>query len=179
DASAVERAARKISAGWEAEIALAVEILFPMWLLLDCLNRFGKESPHTRIEVFETVIEGTSEAIGSGAVDLALSPRIPPGMTGERLMPVTIIAVAHPDHPLHKLRTKVTIRNLRTHLPDVLRVSPFNRDKQGAIRDNQRWTFCNTTTSVCAVLRFYGFDWFLEDQVRNVLHEGLLKPLQL
>src|SRR6476620_10187152 len=29
DAGAVERAARKVSAGWEAEIAIAVEIIFP------------------------------------------------------------------------------------------------------------------------------------------------------
>ncbi|HWM27010.1 MAG TPA: LysR family transcriptional regulator, partial [Woeseiaceae bacterium] len=34
DAGGLERAARKSSAGWEAEIWLAVEILFPAWLLL-------------------------------------------------------------------------------------------------------------------------------------------------
>src|SRR5690606_37033866 len=177
DASAVERAARKISAGWEAEIALAVEILFPMWLLLDCLNRFGKESPHTRIEVFETVIEGTSEAIGSGAVDLALSPRIPPGMTGERLMPVTFIAVAHPSHPLHKLGREVTMRDLRNHRHVVVRDSAFKRDKQAAIEANQRWTVSNMATSIGAVSRGYGFAWFPEDKIRSELKEGLLKPL--
>lgn len=177
DASAVERAARKISAGWEAEIALAVEILFPMWLLLDCLNRFGKESPHTRIEVFETVIEGTSEAIGSGAVDLALSPRIPPGTTGERLMPVTFIAVAHPSHPLHKLGREVTMRDLRNHRHVVVRDSAFKRDKQAAIEANQRWTVSNMATSIGAVSRGYGFAWFPEDKIRSELKEGLLKPL--
>src|SRR5512138_2542845 len=177
DASAVERAARKISAGWEAEIALAVEILFPMWLLLDCLNRFGKESPHTRIEVFETVIEGTSEAIGSGAVDLALSPRIPPGMTGERLMPVKFIPVAHPSHSLHKLGREVTMRDLRNHRHVVVRDSASKRDKQAAIEANQRWTVSNMATSIGAVSRGYGFAWFPEDKIRSELKEGLLKPL--
>src|SRR5262245_4354107 len=32
EAGAVEHAARKLSAGWEAELGLAVEILFPTWL---------------------------------------------------------------------------------------------------------------------------------------------------
>src|SRR5688500_17366784 len=41
DAGELERAARKASAGWEAEIGLAVEVLFPTWLMFVCLNRFG------------------------------------------------------------------------------------------------------------------------------------------
>jgi len=42
EAGALEHAARKLSAGWEAELGLAIEILFPTWLLLDCLQRFGQ-----------------------------------------------------------------------------------------------------------------------------------------
>ncbi len=179
DASAVERAARKISAGWEAEIALAVEILFPVWLLLDCLNRFGKESPHTRIEVFETVIDGTSEAITSGAVDLAISPRIPPGMTGERLITVNAIPVAHPSHPLHKLGREVTMRDLRNHRHLVVRDSASNRDKRAAIEADQRWTVSNMATSIGAVSRGYGFAWFPEEKIRSELSEGVLKPLRV
>ena len=45
EAGSAERAARALSAGWEAQIRLAVEILFPTWLLLQCLDRFGAESP--------------------------------------------------------------------------------------------------------------------------------------
>ena len=177
DASAVERAARKISAGWEAEIALAVEILFPMWLLLDCLNRFGKESPHTRIEVLETVIEGTTEAIASGVVDIAISPRIPPGMTGERLMTVNAVPVAHPRHPLHKLGREATMRDLRNHRHIVVRDSGSNRDKRAAIEADQRWTVSNMATSIGAVSRGYGFAWFPEEKIRSELLEGVLKPL--
>src|SRR5688500_15247245 len=50
EAVQLERAAKKLSAGWEAEIRLAVEILFPSWLLFRCLDQFGAESPNTRIE---------------------------------------------------------------------------------------------------------------------------------
>jgi len=38
DAAATESAARKLSAGWEAEIGLAVEVLFPTWLLCSAWN---------------------------------------------------------------------------------------------------------------------------------------------
>lgn len=180
DASGVERAAKKISAGWEAEIALAVEVLFPMWLLLDCLQRFGTESPHTRIEVFETVIEGTNEAIASGNIDLAISPRVPPGMNGERLMPVKFVPVAHPNHALHKLGRELTMRDLRRHRHLVVRDSGTNRDKRAAFLEaDQRWTVSNMATSIGAVTRGYGFAWFPEEKIRSELAEGVLKPLPL
>lgn len=178
DAGGLERAARKVSAGWEAEIALAVEVLFPVWLLLDCLARFGEESPQTRVEVFETVIEGTSEAIRSGSVDLAISPRIPPGMTGERLMPIRFIPVAHPNHPLHKLGRELTVRDLRHHRHLVVRDSASNRDKRSEMFESeQRWTVSNMATSIGAATRGHGFAWFPEDKIRSELADGVLKPL--
>src|SRR5947207_3410351 len=63
EAANLERAAHRSSAGWEAEITIAVEIVFPTWLLLGCLDHFGREAPHTRIEVIETVIGGAPEAL--------------------------------------------------------------------------------------------------------------------
>src|SRR4029453_13684954 len=44
EARTTERAAKGLSGGWEAEIWIAAEILFPTWLLLRCLERFGTES---------------------------------------------------------------------------------------------------------------------------------------
>src|SRR6185436_3387710 len=41
DAAGVEKAARAISAGWEAEIGLAAEILYPQRMLLQSLDLFS------------------------------------------------------------------------------------------------------------------------------------------
>ena len=48
EAGGLEKAARSIAAGWEPEIRLAAEVLFPTRLLLDCLDKFGAEAPDTR-----------------------------------------------------------------------------------------------------------------------------------
>ena len=74
EAGDLERAAHALSAGWEAEIHIVAEILFPTAVLFDCLARFGEESPRTRIEVTESVMGGTSEALLKGVADLAISP---------------------------------------------------------------------------------------------------------
>lgn len=180
DAGGMERSARKVSAGWESEIALAVEVLFPTWLLLDCLDTFGKESPQTRIELFESVIGGTSEALIAHRVDLAITPTIPPGFAGDPLMTLKAIPVAHPDHPLHKLGRELTSRDLRKHRQLIVRDSGTQRDTRSmTIEAEQRWTVSNMSTSIGAACRGYGFAWFVEDKIRTELAQGLLKPLKL
>jgi DNA-binding transcriptional LysR family regulator len=179
DAVGVERAARKMSAGWESEIGIAMEILFPVWLMLECLQRFSLESPQTRVELFETVIDGTQEAIQSGSVDLAIAPSVPAGFDGELLTTVTFIPAAHPSHALHALNRPLTMRDLRKHRHLVVRDSGMRRDKQASIEVNQRWTVSTMPTSIGAATRGYGFAWFPEDKIRNELAAGDLKRLPL
>jgi DNA-binding transcriptional LysR family regulator len=179
DAGSLERAARKVSAGWETEISLAVEVLFPIWLLLECLNRFGAESPQTRIEVVESVMGGTAEALEAGAVDLAIAPRVPASLSGDTLTTVRFIPVAHPDHPLHKLGRDVTVRDLRKHRHLVVRDSGSRRDKRASIEIDQRWTVTNMTTSIGAASRGFGFAWLPEEKIRAELDQGTLKQLPL
>src|SRR6266545_5275462 len=115
EAAGLENAAKSASAGWEAEIRVAAEIIFPAWLLLKCFEKLNAESPHTRIEYFESVIAGTNELLLAGRADLAITAQIPQGFTGALLMPLRMILVAHPEHPLHKLGRPLTMRDLRAH----------------------------------------------------------------
>src|SRR5581483_11964226 len=103
EATSLEKAAKSASAGWESEVRIAAEIVFPAWLLLKCLDEFNAESPHTRIEYYETVIAGTNEMLLSGRVDLAITATIAPGFAGTSLMTLRMLLAAHPEHALHRL----------------------------------------------------------------------------
>ena len=181
DSLGLEREASRNSLGWESEIALAVEVLFPTWLLLDCLARFGEESPQTRIELYESVITGTTEALEQGTVDLAIAPRIPAGFNGELLpMPAKLIPVAHPDHPLHRFGRELNLRDLRKHRHLVVRDTASTRDSRtGTVEVAQRWTVSNMVTSIAAAARGYGFAWLPVDKMREEMADGRLKPLPL
>lgn len=180
DADAIERAASRASAGWEAEISMAVEVLFPNWLMFQCLDRFGKESPQTRVEWFETVLDGTPEALRTGKADLAISGILPQGLPAELLMSVRISAVAHPEHELHKLGRPLEYRDLRKHRHIVVRDTSSKRDKTARTLDAaRRWTVSNMSTSIGAVSHGYGFAWLPEDKIRNELQNGELKVLPL
>ena len=180
EANELERAAKNLSAGWEAEIGIAAEIIFPNWLLLDCLNSFGAESPQTRIEVIESVLSGTAEALLTGKADLAITPHIPPGFFGDLLMRTPLVAVAAPDHPLHKLDRPLTQRDLRNHRHITVRDTGSQRDRRAMIIEvEQRWTLSHIATSVEALCAGYGFSWLPEERIRRELQDGRLKPLPL
>lgn len=180
DAGSLEKAAHMLSAGWEAEIYLAVEVLFPTWLLLDCLARFGEESPRTRIEIIESVLSGTSDALLKGQADLAISPQLPPGFLGEFLMNMPVLAVAHRAHPLHQLGREITARDLKDHRHVVVRDSGARRDRKAVSVDvDQRWTVSNMASSIQAVRQGHGFAWLPVEHIREELENGVLRPLPL
>src|SRR6202167_643437 len=113
EAGALEGAAASLAAGWESELRLAVEIIFPTWLLLQCFARFAEDRPETRIELYETVLSGTEEALLERRVDLAICSEVPRGFVGDFLMRVRFVPAAHPDHPLHRLGRQLAVQDLR------------------------------------------------------------------
>jgi DNA-binding transcriptional LysR family regulator len=180
EANELEHAAHALSAGWEAVINIAAEILFPSHLLLSCMAQFGSESPHTRIELVESVIGGTSEALLKGEADIAISPQLPPGFLGDLLMRVRLVAVAHAEHPLHHIGRMLTFTDLRAYRHLVVRDSGKNRGQRAAIVEvDQRWTVSQVATSIEAVTMGYGFAWLPEEHIKLELNSGILRPLPL
>ncbi len=179
EAARLEGAAADLAAGWESELGLAVEIVFPTWLLLDCLASFAEERPHTRIELYESVLGGTSEALLQGRVDLAISPTVPPGFLGDELMQLRLVLAAHPAHPLHRLGRPLTVDDLKGHRHLVVRETDTRRAREPSIAAEDRWTVSNKATSIRAASMGLGFAWYAEDTIRDELRSGALKSLPL
>lgn len=179
EAGTLEGAARHLAAGWESELRLAVEIIFPTWMLLQCFARFGEEQPQTRIELYETVLSGTEEALLQRTVDLAICSRVPPGFAGDPLMRLRFLAMANPRHPLHQLGRELTLHDLRQHRHLIIRDTGSQRRSGSWLGAEQSWTVSHKATSIHAAGMGLGFAWFPEDTVRGELERNELKPLPL
>lgn len=179
DAGALEGAAATLGAGWEPELRLAVEIVFPTWLLLQCFASFGAERPQTRIELYESVLSGTEEALQQRRVELAICSRIPQGFMGDQLMRLRFVAAAHPDHALHRLGRDLTLQDLREHRHLVIRDTGSQRQSGTWLGAEQSWTVSQKATSIRAAVMGQGFAWFAEDTVRGEIERGELKALPL
>ncbi|MDH4095625.1 MAG: LysR family transcriptional regulator, partial [Betaproteobacteria bacterium] len=179
EAARLERAAAVLGQGWEPEIRIAVDILFPTWLLLKCIAEFCAERPETHLELYETVLGGTEEALAQRRVALAIGTSVPQGLVGDILMPVRTMCMAAPSHPLHRLGRELTLEDLRPHRHVVIRDSGEARERSAGWLNELRLTVSNKATAIHAVATGMGYAWTPEDSVRGELERGALKPLPL
>lgn len=184
EALSIERLAANLAAGWEAEVRLAADIVFPPQLMLYALQTFTEDcSEHgrdVRVQLIESVLSGTDEALLSRAVDLVITARVPPGFLGQPLLPVEFVAVAHRDHPLHRLGRPLAQQDLKAHRQLVVRDSGVMRNQDhGWLGAEQRWTVSHMKTSIQAISLGLGFAWVPREHIREELESGLLRPLPL
>lgn len=179
EAARVERVARELAQGWEPEIRLAVDIVFPTWLLLECCAQFGREHPDTRIELTESVLGGTDEALIEGRADFVIGGLVPGGFLGDPLMQVRFVCAAAPSHPLHQLKRPLTLDDLRLHRHLIVRDSSAQRSRTGGWLNERRWTVSHKATSIRAACMGLGYAWFPEENIREELATGRLVPLPL
>jgi DNA-binding transcriptional LysR family regulator len=179
EAARLEHAAGQLAQGWEPEVRLAVEIIFPTWLLVESLAAFSGERPDIRIELYETVLGGTDETLAARSVDFAITSNLAQGLVGDLLMPVRAICVAAPSHPLHHLGRPATLDDLRRHRHLVIRDSGMQRARSAGWLNEQRWTVSHKATSLHALTLGYGYAWFPEEAIRGELERGVLVPVPL
>lgn len=180
EAAKLECAATALAHGWEAELRIAVEIIFPTWLLLESFKRFADEHAEVRLELYESVLGGTEELLENGQVDMAIVSNPPRGFLGDPLVTLKAVAVASPDHPLHTMGRKLTLEDLRHHRHLLIRDSGTQRVRSaGWTGSEQRWTVSHKATSIRAAIMGLGFAWFPVDAIRDELRSGRLKPLPM
>jgi DNA-binding transcriptional LysR family regulator len=179
EAGALEGAAATLAAGWESELRLSVEIIFPTWLLLQCFATFAAEQPQTRLELYENVLSGTEEALLQRKVDLAICSSIPPGFMGDALMRLRFVPVAHPEHPLLQLGRDLTVQDLRKHRHLMIRDTGSQRRSGSWLGAEQSWTVGQKATSIRAAVMGLGFAWYADETVRGELERGELKVLPM
>jgi DNA-binding transcriptional LysR family regulator len=143
------------------------------------MARFGEERPDIRIELIESVLGGTEDALTEGRVDFMIGSQVPAGFIGDALMQVRFVCAAAPSHPLHALGRPLTLDDLREHRHLVVRDSGARRSRSGGWLNERRWTVSNKATSIRAACMGLGYAWYAEENIRQELDAGSLARLPL
>jgi DNA-binding transcriptional LysR family regulator len=120
---------------------------------------------------------GTTELLAAGRVDLAIGPE-ELGIRGTPLMPVRMVPVAAPTHPLHALKRELTDRDLKRYRRILMRDTSAQR-KPEVEGVELRWTVSNKATQIRALVMGLGFAWMPEETILPELRAGQLKALRL
>jgi DNA-binding transcriptional LysR family regulator len=176
----IENMARRLAAGWEETLHIAVDVIMPLPVLFEALEAFDAECGTTRVELLETVLSGTHEALLTGQADLAIMGLVPSGFVGQPIYTTEFIAVANPEHPLHGLDRELALGDLKTQRQLVVRDSGRERPiDAGWLGSEKRWTVSTMQASIEAVSHGLGFAWLPDHRIQRQLECGLLKPLPL
>ncbi|HEX9801875.1 MAG TPA: LysR family transcriptional regulator [Gammaproteobacteria bacterium] len=180
DARTMEALARQMEQGWEAELRLVVDETFPSALLMQVLGDFDPISRGSRIVLLHAVKNGTMEELDRGAVDLAIAYQLPRGFCGSPLLGFDYIAVAHPEHPLHRLGHELSTFELRQQRQVVVRDSGLTQRRDPGWLDAElRWSVSNLETAITTISHGLGFGWLPAHAIAGPIGRGELKPLPL
>lgn len=179
DASAIEQQAHHLEKGWEAEIRLATEAAFPASHLMKALKQFAKHCKKTRVRLQEVVLSGAEDALLNGSAELVISPYVPKGFLGSELTRVNFIAVAHPEHALHKLNRPLNIQDLNRETHVMISDSGSKGIDAGWLSDSQRWAVNSLDSARKMICSGLGFGWLPEGEIKVELSKNKLKPLPL
>ncbi|KXJ53064.1 MAG: LysR family transcriptional regulator [Neptuniibacter sp. Phe_28] len=179
EANQLETQAQQFSEGWEPELRIAMDTLFPEWVMLDVIDQFIQAHPLTRIELMETVLSGTDEALLKKEADIVIGGRIPPGFLGDPILLVNFCAVASPNHPLHQLNRPLNYQDLRLHRQLVVKDSGSRDLDAGWLGAQHRLTLGHLRISIDAACKGLGYAWFPTLKIQHELNQGQLKPLNL
>jgi DNA-binding transcriptional LysR family regulator len=177
-ADRLEKSAGCLAIHVEPLVKIAADLIIPPIKVLHCLAIFAQDFPDTRVEVFESVLSGTEDALLQRQVDLAIGGRVPIGFMGEKLTTVTMRGVSSPNHPLQLLGRPVTFEDMREHRQIIVRDSgQYRRHTEGWQEAEQRWTVSHISTSLEAIRMGLGYAWLPEAYSQEAIAAGNLKYL--
>lgn len=146
--------------------------------MIEALRQFSEVGRGTRVRLKEAVLSGATEALLNGETDLAIAISVPGNFMGDMLAEIEFVAVAHPDHPLQRLRRTLVAADLRREIQVVISDSGVNLKRdEGWLGAERKWYVTTLETALAALIS--GLGWLPLHMVEEPIHQGKLKPLPL
>lgn len=170
-ATQIERFCASFDPDAEGEITIAVDIIFPVPILLDAIEQYSLIYPNLSVRVCETALSGASEALEDGRAQIGVARDLPAGMAIEPLLVVRFLGVAATRHPLHQVG-ELTHEMLKGHTQIVLSDSGLRGVNSGWLGSRLRRTVSHLATSIAFVADGQGYAWLPEHTIREELDWG-------
>ncbi|MBQ5949068.1 LysR family transcriptional regulator [Massilia sp. ST3] len=115
--------ARTLAQGLEAELAVAVDVMFPIATLTAAVTDFHQRFPSTPLRLYVEALGAVVQPLLDGRCRIAVIgslPEVPPDCASEFLLGVPAAVVAAPNHPLAAIEGQVLRTEAAKHVQLVL-----------------------------------------------------------
>jgi len=183
-ARAVEDAALQIQGGWEAELHIVIDGVYPMSAITRVLRVFAEDNVSTRIRLDLEYQYGVPDRFHADDADIMLTldaEEVPDTLDSRPLRPLDMALVVSADHPLTELET-LDRDTLHGFMELVVRDSSprFARTPRQAFLRSPNVTYLSDFHSKrIAVLGGAGFGWLPMHLIADDLTAGRLASVAL
>ncbi|QEI07455.1 LysR family transcriptional regulator [Pigmentiphaga aceris] len=176
---------KRVATGWEVELRIAVNALFPMEPLFDLVEDFQRINQHTHLIFSSEILQGNWDALVSGRVDLVIGAHTEgapgPGFPSRALGAFSMAFCAAPHHPLAQLPQPIEPSEIARHqvviLADTTRRMPgLNR---GMHASRNSFTVSSLPHKVTALQRGLGCGFLPLNLAAPHIADGTLVHLRL
>lgn len=171
----LETLARELGAGFESEISICTDAIFPICHISKILENFFEPHISTTLNLSTDVLEGVISRLMSHEVDFALGPDIFDAKDIEKIKILDAIVVP----VIGKKHTEIDLNLLKT-LPQII-VSSSVKEKRGVVRRSLSNQFWHTTDfSMKEQLIESGLGWgsLPLHQIADQLESGVLVEIK-
>jgi DNA-binding transcriptional LysR family regulator len=135
--------ARMLAGGLEPELAVAVDVMFPIATLTDAVKAFHQQFPATPLRLYVEAMGAVVQPLLDGRCRIAVIgslPDIPADCASDYLVGVPSVIVAAPTHALAHARRALTRAELNRHVQLVLTDrSTLTAGREFGVMSQQVW----------------------------------------
>ncbi|WP_372378079.1 LysR family transcriptional regulator [Vibrio natriegens] len=173
----LEQSANLLENGIEASIRLVVDNLFPKPILYRALNTFSLRYPNTDVIITEQIRLMPSTDI---PYDLAICCPEQGLIVGEKLLEVTVAAVAHNEHPLFSNnKSNYTFSELTNYRQLYFEFSAVYADLIPKYQTIKSWNATSIEAGISAIKSNLCFGWVPTYMIQDELKQGTLLRIPL
>ena len=175
--------AKGISGGLESELAVVVDVLFPIEAIAESAKEFTQRFPRTPLRLSVEALGGAYKPVLDGRCSFGVVgslPIAPDSMTLERLQGVNLIMVAAREHPLAQLKGVVSKAELAKHVQLVLTDrSELTAGREFGVMSPFTWRLGDLFAKHAFLLKGLGWGGMPVHTVKQDLLEGRLAKLSI
>jgi len=115
--------ARTLAEGLEAELSVAVDVMFPIATLTAAVQDFHRQFPSTPLRLYVEAMGAVVQPLLDGRCRIAVIgslPEVPVSCASDYLLSVPSVTVVAPSHPLAAMRGMVLQSAIKRHVQLVL-----------------------------------------------------------
>lgn len=182
-AEALRIHAEAVAGGAEADLALAVDPLFPTGVLMESLRALQMEYPHLPVTLLTEGLGATEQRLRDRQAHFAIYSILTTGaedLEAEFLTHIAMVPVVAADHPLASEAGPLSREILEQHIQLVVTDrSALTQNLRGGIYSTRIWRFADFSTRLDYLLGGFGWCHMPWHMVREHIGAGRLKRLEI